>query len=340
MREMPHPGGARVPSLPEAAPPASLPVPVAGPSAPAAQPATATRRESIALMATPALEVYLDRWMSGTNRSLFGTPGIHIEPVAGALAQMCAGKALDSPDLLLIERRMTEAEQHRCTGLEETHIGHEVAVLARSTLYDPPALSTRDVFLALARRVPDPEHPGGLINNPYHLWNEIDPALPPDPIRVIGPAPGSPLLAVLLQPGCLRVLPPSADESLCRTVRTDEAYMEYHEAGLAVVRELQINPTWLGVVSLRMVASSRGDLAVNPLDGVAPDAASVLSGTYPASRAVYLYINTTHFWANPALSTYAPRYRQLPQSGLVGVPDSALVSLRELQSSLPPHQPP
>jgi phosphate transport system substrate-binding protein len=107
-----------------------------------------------------------------------------------------------------------------------------------------------------------------------------------------------------------------------------------------MVRELQINPTWLGVVSLRMVPYKREHLAVNPLDGVTPDAGSVLAGTYPASRAVYLYINTNHVWALPALSTYAPRYRQLPQSGMVGGLDSALVSLRELQSSLPPHQPP
>lgn len=43
--------------------------------------------------------------------------------------------------------------------------------------------------MALAKQVPDKD--GKLVDNPYTMWNEIDPSLPATKIEVLGPPPTS-----------------------------------------------------------------------------------------------------------------------------------------------------
>ena len=39
---------------------------------------------------------------------------------------------------------------------------------------EPAALTPREVFLALARRIPDPAEPSRLIDNPNVTWHDVD----------------------------------------------------------------------------------------------------------------------------------------------------------------------
>jgi phosphate transport system substrate-binding protein len=271
------------------------------------------------------------------------TPSMRIEPASIAKEQLCVG---DGPEELRNagEGRRIEPDQRHCrvtgeAGDEKTLIGHEVAFLVRSTRSGPLPLSARAIFLALARQVPDPSHPEILVENPYRFWSDIDPALPSDPIRVLGPAPssqpGSALLAVLLQRGCHRVLPQATEESQCQSVRGDDVYVEMPEYGPSLVRELASHPTWLGLLNLELLAQSRNELAVSPVDDVAPAAQSVLSGAYPAARSLYLYVRTSDLRSLPVLGNLVFRYRQQLENRQIGGPETALVSSQELQSQLP-----
>jgi phosphate transport system substrate-binding protein len=261
-------------------------------------------------------------------------PGMRIEPASRVAEPLC-GDARHGTGIAGNEGRKCPLG----AGLDKTLLGHEVAFLARSVRSGALPLSARAIFLALAREVPDPSHPELLVGNPYRLWSDIDPALPADPIRVLGPPqssqPGSALLAVLLQPGCLRVLPAVLDESQCQSVRSDDVYVEVPEYGAALVRELETHPTWLGLLDLELLAQSRDELAVSPVNGVAPAAASVLSGAYPAARPLYLYVSSSDLGSRPVLSNLVFRYRQLVEEGAVGGPHAALVSSEELQHELP-----
>ena len=52
-------------------------------------------------------------------------------------------------------------------------------------------VSRRDIFLALAREVPNPAGGGELIENPYRTWKDVNEALPDHDIVVLGPPPTS-----------------------------------------------------------------------------------------------------------------------------------------------------
>lgn len=268
---------------------------------------------------------------------------IGFSDAATALARICTPGEPNPPDFAASDRRINEAEQRRCLnpdgsgGVEEAVLGHEVTFLARSRLYGPLPLTMRAVFLALARQVPDPLRPQVLIPNPYHVWSEIDSSLPPDPIRVLGPAesdsPGSMLLEVLLLGGCHQVLPADAP---CPGVRSDGVYTGMSEFRVQLLRELQINPTYLGVLDLDALTWMREEVAVSPLDAVVPKADTVLSGAYPAARGLYLYANSRRVRGYPLVSMALARYRELGELGdRFGRTRGALVSRQALQRALP-----
>lgn len=53
------------------------------------------------------------------------------------------------------------------------------------------AVSVRDIYLALAKEVPNPDGSETLVANPYATWNDVNPALPTRAIEVYGPPRGS-----------------------------------------------------------------------------------------------------------------------------------------------------
>src|ERR1700722_2971359 len=69
-------------------------------------------------------------------------------------------------DAVVVDRRIPPEELEAChrtnKHIAEVKLGHEAVVLARSNLYDAPKLSTRAIFLALAREIPNPLHPDEL----------------------------------------------------------------------------------------------------------------------------------------------------------------------------------
>ena len=52
-------------------------------------------------------------------------------------------------------------------------------------------LTTKDIFLALAKEVPNPDGTAQLIANPYQKWSDIRADLPESTIEVLGPPPTS-----------------------------------------------------------------------------------------------------------------------------------------------------
>ncbi len=52
-------------------------------------------------------------------------------------------------------------------------------------------LTRKDVYLALAKQVPDPANPTTLIANPNKTWKDVNSSLPATKIEVLGPPPTS-----------------------------------------------------------------------------------------------------------------------------------------------------
>jgi len=153
-------------------------------------------------------------------------------------SSLCANN--NSIDLAVVNRRILPEELDSCRRfgkhIAEVKLGYEAIVLVRSNLYEAPKLSTRSIFLALARQIPNPLHPEELIPNPNLTWDQVDSTLPSEHIDVLGPplstATGIAFRDLILKAGCLAIptlasrkdTDPEHFEEVCGAVRTDGVY--------------------------------------------------------------------------------------------------------------------
>jgi len=244
------------------------------------------------------------------------------KPAKEVFASLCKSSYPYKDPYLVITTQHAAADpacqREQRTSIVELNFGYQAVMLVRSKLYGPLNLSSRDLFLALAQKVPNPEHPDVLIDNPYTTWNQLDPALPYDAIQIYGPMRDSPegrlAAKLLLDAGCntfatlsaLRGRDEAAFETACRTLRTDRAYQEFAPGKPGLTDMLAVAPTALGITEFGTRIPS-GGLIMNPLDGIAPDYPAVAAHTYPASRALYVYLTAYNinslgdYWANNIL---------------------------------------
>jgi phosphate transport system substrate-binding protein len=234
--------------------------------------------------------------------------------------RMCLYDTADV-DVIELTRRITREEYDGCNarrnnGVVEVKLGYQALALARGRLYGPLKLSARDLFLGLARQIPDPNRAEGLINNPYATWNQVDGSLPYDPIQILGPATGSTparlVAQLLLEPGCntyswiaaLRQSDPDRYKEICGTLREDSAYVTSGTAGWNFTNFLATNPTAIGIFSLNDLRLSHDGLVLNPIDGIEPDTSNIANGSYPAARPLYLYVRALGPQGNQGLMTF------------------------------------
>jgi phosphate transport system substrate-binding protein len=225
-----------------------------------------------------------------------------------SLQHLCDGTgAYDFPDMVQLNRRLTVEEYRTCThngpsAIVEQKLGYQAVMLARSSDSGALRLTARDVFLALAQRVPNPEKPGELIDNPYTNWSQVDPTLPNDRIKFIGPypesIPGGLLPALLLTAGCntypwitaLRDNDEIRYSEICQRLRTDRVY-QGSDDGSMLYRILD-EPTAIGIYGGNAGFPRIGKgLAINPVDGIEPAMNTLASGAYPLARTLYLYLD-------------------------------------------------
>ncbi len=127
--------------------------------------------------------------------SSFKTPKIESTGSGGGLKLFCSGFGLSHPDVTNASRRIKKSEQEKCAKNDvkeiiEIKIGYDGIAIANSRKAKPFKLSRKELFLALAKDVPDAKT-GKLVANPYQRWNQINPSLPNAKIEVLGPPPTS-----------------------------------------------------------------------------------------------------------------------------------------------------
>jgi phosphate transport system substrate-binding protein len=255
------------------------------------------------------------------------SPEVSVADDAEAFAAFCKGSGVDDPDIIAVARRITPAEAQACVQAKtgpavEIPIGYQAVVILRNKASGTLNLTSRELFLALVDRVPDPSSAPLLQANVYAAWNQINPALGYDFIHVIGPplssVGGRGLKSIIMKAGC-RKFPwlagqeqsdPMAFDRMCTAVRTHY----YEEAGYEPTRTLNIpviarltgNPAAIGVVGYltyelltktdpgTQVETIGGVVQGGAIDGIEPSRESIAAGTYPGSRTLYLYVNRAH----------------------------------------------
>jgi phosphate transport system substrate-binding protein len=195
----------------------------------------------------------------------------------------------------------------------EGTIGYVAIVATRAKSGMPMQLSTRTLRLAVLKRVPSPDNPAQLIDNPYTHWNQIDPSLEDRRIEVLGPALNSPefvvFAATVLAPGCENNA--SLDEQTCHGVREDGVYMEVVFDANFVPQRLWSDPNAVAVMDYRFYAANRDDLLGSLFSGAAPTRESLADGSYVGSRALHVYVNRLRYRARK-VGTFIDEYLAVP----------------------------
>ena len=281
------------------------------------------------------------------------TPVVESTGTGGGMKIFCEGAGEDKPDATNASRRIKKSEFETCakngvTGIVELNIGFDGLTLAQSKDGAPVKLSLKQVFLALAAKVPNDK--GELVDNPYTKWSEIDASLPDEKIEVLGPPPTSgtrdSLHELFLEKGALAIdslkalkdKDAKAFEAVWKSVRKDGAYVEAGENDNVIVQKLEANKAAFGVFGYSFLEGNKAKLSGVELDGSAPSYESISTGKYPGSRRVYIYFKKAHVGVIPGLDAFMAEYVSdkalgedgyLADKGLVTLPAAELAKARD-----------
>ncbi len=284
----------------------------------------------------------------------FRTPKVESTGTGGGMKLFCAGVGVAHPDVTNASRRMKASELADCrkngvVDVLEIRIGFDGLVLANAKSAPRYKVARKDLFLALAKQVPDPAAQNRLIDNPNRTWKQVNPALPDVAIEVLGPPPTSgtrdSFLEQAMEPGCnsiswlkaLKEVDGRRHQQVCTTLREDGAFIEAGENDNLIVQKLIANPRALGVFGYSFLDQNRGSLQGSLVEGVAPEFETIASGQYPIARAMYVYVKKAHVDVIPGLREFIGEYTSdkalgdegyLADKGLVAAPAAERAATR------------
>lgn len=252
----------------------------------------------------------------------FKTPKVESGGTGSGIKKFCGGVGTPYPDIANASRPMKKSESEYCNKFDvqdllEVKIGYDGIVLATAPRNKPLKLTRKELFLALAKDVPDPDFPSWdkLVRNPYKTWNEINPALPNAAIKIWGPPKSygtrDAFAEMALEGGCLafdwiKVLKSRDEEefkNLCQTIRQDGVYVETADDSL-ILRKLNGDTAGIGIFRYGFVAQNADKISPIFVDGVEPKYKSIYNLAYPVSRPLYFYVKKAHIGLVPGIREY------------------------------------
>jgi phosphate transport system substrate-binding protein len=216
-----------------------------------------------------------------------------------ALRNFCRNGRGTSPDIVLAVHRMQPALAAECAvngaeDIAEVELGRSALILAVRTGSLLSSLTSRQVYLAIAREVP---YRDAFVRNTAVRWSDVDRSLPTEDIRFQLPMrdEGSRAIfdSLVLEGGCRnetvvkQIFDAQQRSSRCTTARTDRLREVPRAQATRMLLEAPLGT--VGVLSQVDLAQSNGQFVGLPLDGVAPSPDAILSATYGYSTSFWLY---------------------------------------------------
>jgi phosphate transport system substrate-binding protein len=277
----------------------------------------------------------------------FKTPKIESTGSGGGFKLFCAGVGVQHPDITNASRRIKKSECEQCdkNGVKEIveiKIGYDGIVVANSKKAAPLKISRKDIYLALAKEVPDPKGGETLIPNPYKTWKDVNPSLPEKKIEVLGPPPTSgtrdAFVELAMEGGAqsfawikaLKATDKKKYKAICHTIREDGAYVEAGENDNLIVQKLVANPDAYGIFGFSFLDQNTDKIQGAFVDGIQPKFDDIASAKYPVSRPLFFYVKKAHVEAVPGVTAYLKEFTSdkawgtegyLSEKGLIPMPD-------------------
>lgn len=279
------------------------------------------------------------------RKSRYKAPKIEPTGTGGGFNEFCRGLGIGSPDIVNASRKIKAGELNTCRengvrDIIEIHFGYDGIVMANSVDAIEFDLTPLEIFLALAKRVPDPEQQNLLIENPYQRWSDINSKLPAIPITVFGPPPTSgtrdAFTSLAMEGGCLQfewirelsVSDKHRFKAICHRMREDGAFINAGENDNLIVRKLNENADALGIFGYSFLDQNTDKVRAAKINGQQATSESISNGNYIVSRPLYFYVKKAHIQMIPGVREFLLEFLSEPAIGDNGyLGDKGLIPL-------------
>ncbi len=278
----------------------------------------------------------------------FKTPKIESTGTGGGFKLFCGGVGVNFPDISNASRAIKDSEKESCAAngvkdIVEVKIGYDGIALANAKTAAPMKLTRKEIYLALAKEVPDAANAGKMIANPYKTWKDINPELPDAAIEVLGPPPTSGTRDAFVE----MVMVAGAEEfdfikamsksdkkmfkAVTETVREDGAYIEAGENDNLIVQKLQANPKAFGIFGFSFLDQNADVVQGSIIEGEAPTFEAISAGKYVVSRPLFFYVKKAHIDVIPGIKEFTAEFTSekawgtegyLADKGMIPMPDT------------------
>lgn len=280
-------------------------------------------RDSISIVGSstvyPFATVVAERFGKTTD---FATPKIESTGSGGGLKLFCSGLGVNSPDITNSSRRIKASEFEMCQSngvadVIEVLIGFDGIAVANSIKAEQLSMSLTDLFMALAKDVPNPDGSDTIVPNPYMTWQDVNSDLPAIKIEVLGPPPTSgtrdAFVELAMEGGCKKIdfvaaMDKDDMKALCHTVREDGAYVEAGENDNLIVQKLEANPKAVGIFGFSFLEQNSDKVQSSIIDGFEADFDAIADGDYSISRPLYFYVKAQHIGTVPGIEEYLAEF--------------------------------
>jgi phosphate transport system substrate-binding protein len=299
----------------------------------------------------------------------YKTPKIESTGSGAGMKLFCNGVGVQTPDITNASRRIKKSEQKLCArngirDIIEVKIGYDGIVLAQSKAQQAIDLSRRDIYLALAKQIPDPKDPesGRLIPNPHKTWRDVNPDLPDRKIQVLGPPPTSgtrdAFSEIAMEGGCrefgwirklekeYKAMLSSGNRpkgmtlrknywGLCHGVREDGAFIEAGENDNLLVQKLSANPELIGIFGYSYLQQNKDLVEGATIEGIPASFENIADGKYPISRPLYFYVKKAHVGKIPGIAEYIEEFTRESTWGAEGyLVDRGMVPMPDMERAI------
>ena len=290
----------------------------------------------------PFSTVVAERFGRGTN---YSTPVVESTGTGGGMKLFCAGIGEGTPDIANASRAIKESEVRDCQAngiseIIEVKIGYDGIVMANAIGATQYQLTTKDIFLALAKDVPN--EAGELVPNTASTWSDVNPSLPAVQIEVMGPPPTSgtrdAFAELAMESGCSAIPAIQAIEdedddrfkAICHSVREDGVYVETGENDNLIVQKLDANENALGIFGFSFLDQNADKVQASSINGSAATFDNIAEGSYAVSRPLYFYVKKAHIDRVPGLREFVLEFISEDASGEDGyLSDRGLIPMGE-----------
>jgi len=290
-----------------------------------------TGRDQIKIVGSSTVYPFATTVAENFGRSTsFKTPIVESTGSGGGLKLFCSGIGDNYPDITNASRRIKSSEVALCaendiTDIVEVKVGYDGIVVANSRKSERMEITLRELYLALAKDVPDGK--GGLKPNDYMNWSDINPALRDTKIEIMGPPPTSgtrdAFVELAMEGGCqtfdwikaMKKTDKNMYKAVCHAFREDDGFIEAGENDNLIVRKLNANPNALGIFGFGFLDQNGDSVQGSIIDGTPPTFENISDGSYPVSRSLYFYVKKDVVGKVPGIREYLTEFTSARASG-------------------------